>query len=257
MEDKLIIGIVSAVGGGIFALLTAYMSGRFKMREMEFKRMLQNSRTRLSAANEKLNDVYIPMVSCVEQCYRNWYLYIELKDEGRKKIFFDSIDKIRALYENMVETGSVIYLVPDAREEIERLVRFLDTSKDTNEWEILVLKRMEGIGMRSITENRMSSRKLPLATAQLVVMRFLSFFSTKLFASKLIQISLEIRTACAPIEKVAFAEEFNRIIDVLRSSSVDIALYSANSGSEAEPDSKSTEQKNQPTRKAAEPSNSQ
>ena len=93
MNEKVLIGIISAFGGGVFALLTTYLTGRFKMRELEFQKMLHYSRARLSAAHDKLEDVYLPLMSHVEKCYRSWYLFKASQDETtlRWKTFVGSM----------------------------------------------------------------------------------------------------------------------------------------------------------------------
>ena len=225
MDSKLLLGLVSALGGGIFALSTVYLSGRFKMRQLEFKKMLQDSRTRLCAANNKLIEIYVPLISCAEKCFRNWYLYSKSKDMANRDNFFESIDKLRSFYENLINTGNIIYLVPEVREEMERLVRFLDSSKNAIERKLLILKRMEGIGIRSITEKEVRGN-LGIFWAVICAFIIMTYsFLTKWFGYSIIRVDIEMRIACGPIDGPEFAEEFNRIMDVLRLFSCEIALY--------------------------------
>jgi len=231
MDDKIIIGIISAIGGGIFALLTTYITGRFKMRELEFQKLLHYSRARLSAAHSKLDEVYIPIMSHVEKCYRAWYLFKVSQNETNKETFFNEVEGLRGKYEELVDDGRVVFLVPQAREELERLVRFLERSKNATQWNILLLKRIEGIGIRSVTETTLSKNKIIFAYINILISQVL--FKCSRWFSVVIQSSCEIRTESAPIDSNSFAEEFHKIVDVLRTNVADVALYDSSSASDA------------------------
>ena len=140
------------------------------------------------------------------------------------------MEDLRRKYEELVGNGKIVFLVPQAREELERLVRFLDLSKNSTQWNILVLRRLEGVGIRSVTETIMDSKKMIFAFINIFVFQFILKW-TRLF-SMTIQTSCELRTESAPIESKAFAEEFHKIIDILRNSAAEVALYDKSAASD-------------------------
>lgn len=223
MNDKVIVAIIAALGGGIFTLVSTYLSGQIKIRQLEFERMLRHSSARLSAAHEKLEIVYIPIISNVEKCYQAWYVLTSNKSDPNRNKFIEAIDNLKSKYLNLIECGRSIYILPQAHEELERLVRFLEESKSASSIKYLIVTRMEGIGMRSVVEKKYNSFwALPaycFLIAASIFPRYLRIFGN------VINTNVALRVHCAPFDSQEFASEFKVMIDVIRSSVNEVALF--------------------------------
>jgi hypothetical protein len=223
MNDKIVVAIIAALGGGIFTVVSTYLTGRIKIRQLEFERMLRHSNARLAAAHEKLSVVYTPIMSCVEECYHAWYILSSEFSDSNKKAFISTIDNLKREYLKLIKEGLSIYILPQAHEELERLVRFLDKSQNASTVNYLIVSRMEGIGMRSVVEKEYNRYlALPVYCIMIfptVLSRYVRYFGT------VINTSVALRVHSAPIDSQDFASEFKVMIDVLRSSVNEVALF--------------------------------
>jgi len=222
MNDKVVLAIIAALGGGVFTLISTYLTGRIKIRQLEFERILRHSSARLAAAHEKLGEVYVPIMSQIEVCYHSWYVWSLDHTNDKKDVFIANIEALNLTYLNLIKEGNSIYLLPQAHEELERLTRFLVQSKQTDITKYLIITRMEGIGLRSVVEHEYNTYFAFPVYLGFVFLKFISKYVR--WFDYIIQTNVSLRVHSAPIDSDDFSSEFRTMLDILRSISNEVAL---------------------------------
>ena len=150
--ETLIPGIASAIGGGVLALLAAFLTARLKLKELEIQYLRQMNERKLTAANSKLEEVYVPIATAVEALERSWKRFQSSQEEEDKRTFLETSHNLSSVYDEIVEGGNSIYLVQQLQEEMEHLLRFLRVSRSSRRIRYVIKTKQEYIGMTVIAE---------------------------------------------------------------------------------------------------------
>jgi hypothetical protein len=226
MDEKIIIGAAGALIGGACTLLAAYLTARYKVRELEFLKHRYLSERKLAAANEKLVEVYIPILSKLELLETSWNSYKKANSTDNLKAFMKSFQGIYETYKAIREKGETVYLVSEFQDEIDHLIRLIKESENTSKTKHVIRTKIEGFGVRSITE-----RVFPSYIAVFIYLFFITmnfFTNIGLFRWWMREITFtnySLRVYSSPLGSYYFSQEFNLCVSTIKSVSKEIALY--------------------------------
>ena len=103
MDEKLIIGMVAAIAGGILTLVGSYLTAKYRLRELEIQHLRRLSDRMLAAAHEKLNDAYLPIISKVEAMQTSWMNYLRSRTDQDKQEFLQAFELLGQLSHHRYE----------------------------------------------------------------------------------------------------------------------------------------------------------
>ncbi len=221
--EKLLIGIAGAIAGGIFTIAGSYLTARYRMRELEYNVLRRGVEGRLSAARNKLAQIYIPLNENIEILGDSFKTFWRSKDDVDKEEFLSSFEALKTFYSTVKKSGDSLFLVPEIYDELEHFIRFIEQSKNSSGVSVVVITKIEALGMRESYEKIYPQWLGVLSYLFFLLMnRFRSWIG---FASSVNYfIDTAARTYCAPLDSEDFCSEFSLCISSIKAGSREIAL---------------------------------
>jgi hypothetical protein len=227
MDEKVIFGLIGVLVGGLFTVIVTYMTANLKLKELQILQHNRLSERKLAAANEKMKEVYIPILSKLETMNRGWSQYLESKTDEDKEKFLEVFKEFKSQYMQLLNEGMSVYLLLQVQDEIEFLVRLVEKSKDAKMPKWTVRHRYEAIGLVETHEEilplQAAITKYVTSNLRQLIYKSLLFLRRPLGNMTITNITLRLHSA--PINSENFASEFKLCMDLLRSSSKEVALY--------------------------------
>ncbi|MDA8019304.1 MAG: hypothetical protein MPN21_17830 [Thermoanaerobaculia bacterium] len=188
---------------------------------------MRHSQSQLAAANEQLDDIYLPVMACVEKCLRDYQevaMAARLNQESATGQLEKSANGLLTSYNALIDNGTSVFLLPQVHEELEHLVRLLVRSRDARTARYAIITRTEGIGIRIVGERSYSSRVALFAYLRTVFQVTILQYGRRLGSG--LTTSFAFRVHSAPYDSHAFAQEFKSIVDALRALTSEVGLFS-------------------------------
>ncbi len=231
-NEKFLIGLIAAIAaiaGGAFTFAASYLRGKYRMKELEYKKLRLSEEGRLSAAQSKLEDIYIPLLIDLEKIDISFDKYWKSKSEEDKIVFLSSLESLKNFYTELKQSGNIIYLVPEIHDEIGYIIRLVEESKTSSIVKAVVITRIEALGLRSVRESIYSFRT---ATCLYLLFKLIEQIrQISIFSSRYYFINTSLRVHSAPYKSEDFYSELKLSVMTIRTVSKNIALYKEIAGS--------------------------
>ena len=229
MDDVVVaalIGISGVVFGGGFSQFAVYMSQKFKLREFELKRAVKLHERKIAAANQHMDDVYLPLVAVAER------LEIEAQphyDPGCEELspgFLSAFEDFEALMQSIIDSGKVIYLLPELHDDCMHLVRFIELSKSADD---IMVKAKANLNMNRLVTRVEETYRAETYMFVSIVWRFLSFLFRGISRLPfMFDVGMKIdecRFVAAPVKSPEFGSGLMISLDRIRRQCREVALY--------------------------------
>jgi len=224
MDEKITVGIISAIVGGGFATLASYVSARFRMKELEFRTRRKHAEGELQAARTKLDSIYRPLIAKTNSVKDAFDAFKHNEDGTTRAAFLNSIDELKELFGTTKSTGDSIYLISSVESEIENVLKLVENSASVTKVHVAFITELDAFGLKG------RSKTVHSKWVGLFVYMFVFFLEKFKFIYKRAVpgylINTSMRTHSAPFTSADFALELESSIDTVHSISRTIALSS-------------------------------
>jgi hypothetical protein len=142
MSKELIIAIISAIGGGLFALIGACLNNQAKRFELEYNyrsKMQENYHTN---AKQHIDDLYLPLyiklVSFGNEC--------KVIDKNNKQNIKQEIGELARFIDGMKTQGVTAFLTNEVEETLEKFLQFIQNSIDAERPSYFLIEKFRVFG---------------------------------------------------------------------------------------------------------------
>lgn len=229
--SEIIIGLGGVVFGGLFTIVGSYLSAKYKIKELEFLKIRTFTEKKLYAAHEKLDEIYIPIVSLIENLDQQYTIFYEEPSDDNNKNFKQTFKDLKNTYGEIKKGGKSIFLISEIQEELDYLIELIEKSLacGNGKLKLVMLVRIQALGLRTESKKIYGPFWGPIIYFFNNILGSISVpWFLKKWTGPLSIESKDLRVYSANINSETFKDAINLSISLIKSTSKEIALFKSN-----------------------------